>query len=771
MFHYQPNKIIRQVVIVGVGGTGGRLVPLVTQLLTTTPLTKRAKVILMDGDIVEEKNCKRQLFIPSEVGKNKADVMASRYNRAFGANTLSIPSFFPLGYKHYTGGMHKLFLKTPEELQGIQDLLLSLMCRDSAEYQEVKLQLSTMNDEQKINLLIPWVEKLVVSMKAGLTVFVLAVDSVEARQSLMTFIQELAAYRFTSSSEAGSSTSLAANIVVIDGGNEDVFGQVNYFNPVTIDLCPFNDVHSISDRGYFSMPTALVPFPSGRYLNMVEGVSERRCGDVDQTLSVNNMVASMMSLVFHNLFYNLPMNFHKICFNLNGAMSTEYMTNQWMKGVITSDKQYQAGLLSKDYSSDMVLGSKAFKDLSTDDKRLFGVWRNQERLVSGSVCEDYMVNAAPASCRSTMSVSSRNQTVLTNSDSLKGYFMLSRNTNFLSCSWSEIVIPLMYEGYRRGQVTKEVFFPLIAKMIFLDSSPSWMGWRAVFENGDCMRNAHNLHKLMSESAVTNRSQYLVLGTSCVSKAIFMRPGYNRNDTDTFNFSTGELLKSSLADTNEVLLAICNDGTNVVAGSCVDLYMTNKDCMRFTASYVLISNVISSLANNPSLNNGYSYFMEQLVKVIRTSRTGHNVVPRRLEAMTMFLADMSGHSGANETGERASVIPLYIQNENRGISETVSSGHCGYYVYGENYMAFSYPGRILSYSGRVNCSPITSEIQRKLNLAKLLLAADLSPIAVQEEEPEEVIPNPEAPEEASIPEEYDEGDREYDEGDLEYEEWR
>jgi PRTRC genetic system ThiF family protein len=86
-------------VIVGAGGNGAYLVPnLLRQIsiqnarlhLNRRPLHK---IVIIDADIVEEKNLTRQNFVRNDVGKNKAEVMATRYGKAFGLEVDYIPEY------------------------------------------------------------------------------------------------------------------------------------------------------------------------------------------------------------------------------------------------------------------------------------------------------------------------------------------------------------------------------------------------------------------------------------------------------------------------------------------------------------------------------------------------------------------------------------------------------------------------------------------------------------------------------------------------------
>jgi len=83
----KPIKII----MLGAGGTGGHVAPHLYRLLYA--LERYTKVIICDGDIVEQKNLVRQNFISADLGKNKAQVLAERYASAFGMEISYIPEY------------------------------------------------------------------------------------------------------------------------------------------------------------------------------------------------------------------------------------------------------------------------------------------------------------------------------------------------------------------------------------------------------------------------------------------------------------------------------------------------------------------------------------------------------------------------------------------------------------------------------------------------------------------------------------------------------
>lgn len=84
-----PVRIIQ----VGCGGTGSYIVPAICQYVSTSPFKDRTEIILIDGDIVEQKNLVRQRFISQDLNRNKAEVLAERYSNAFGVNIKSLAEY------------------------------------------------------------------------------------------------------------------------------------------------------------------------------------------------------------------------------------------------------------------------------------------------------------------------------------------------------------------------------------------------------------------------------------------------------------------------------------------------------------------------------------------------------------------------------------------------------------------------------------------------------------------------------------------------------
>ena len=80
-----------KIVMIGAGGTGAYVAPHIYRLLHV--LDRPVRFIIADGDTVEEKNLIRQNFVASDLGENKAKVLAERYASAFGMEIEYIPEF------------------------------------------------------------------------------------------------------------------------------------------------------------------------------------------------------------------------------------------------------------------------------------------------------------------------------------------------------------------------------------------------------------------------------------------------------------------------------------------------------------------------------------------------------------------------------------------------------------------------------------------------------------------------------------------------------
>lgn len=96
---FEKNHTTYHFVVVGAGGTGGHLVPNLARLISIkNNESKQHTLTIIDNDIVEEKNLIRQNFTNNDINKNKAEVLATRYSRAYGLPINYVPSYLESPY-------------------------------------------------------------------------------------------------------------------------------------------------------------------------------------------------------------------------------------------------------------------------------------------------------------------------------------------------------------------------------------------------------------------------------------------------------------------------------------------------------------------------------------------------------------------------------------------------------------------------------------------------------------------------------------------------
>lgn len=93
---FDPHMHIKEVILIGLGGTGAQIARSVARLVYDMGRARLhvPAVRFIDPDTVEEKNIGRQLFSYGDIGQSKARVLASRFNAALGLNISAIDKPF-----------------------------------------------------------------------------------------------------------------------------------------------------------------------------------------------------------------------------------------------------------------------------------------------------------------------------------------------------------------------------------------------------------------------------------------------------------------------------------------------------------------------------------------------------------------------------------------------------------------------------------------------------------------------------------------------------
>lgn len=283
---YNPNAIFSNILVFGAGGTGSRVVAQLAQLITTVPWIQRMSpaMYVYDDDVVETKNLARQLFAKGDVGKHKAAVVAQRYSKQYDLPITAIC----------------------ERIVDESTLIMT--------YKRAVMAEGYNQEDAIIRMMRP-------------TLAIMCVDSMEARRNILSSLAQMY---------------FPYNIVVIDPGNEDTFGQVSVFNPI------FHPIHSpllgyasnhntwlknIPDFHPHAFNLNYIPMPIGQYLLGKDTRGTGSCADLDQTLALNSMMASACVSVAQSLMFCLPVSIRSAYYSLDLDNRSDKISFKWLKGV------------------------------------------------------------------------------------------------------------------------------------------------------------------------------------------------------------------------------------------------------------------------------------------------------------------------------------------------------------------------------------------------------------------------------------------------------
>lgn len=373
---FNPNITANKVVVIGAGGTGSRFIPKAAQFLAHNKLTPGATMYVVDDDVVEEKNCVRQNFIKMDVGKNKADVVATRYSKAFGVKVISVPSKF----EFHASESNRITRYT--DIPGISanDDLVVVICVD---------KVAARRDLLKAGL-----------EHAGKIVFLDAGNEATYGQ-VRVFTNSIFSCRPGSSEEedffSKESFQKAYGLELEDVLHQSLFEGVTlgeqpfaqdflhlYLSSpenilshsgigygLTVNMTVHSDLSPDSSRIYSSrlntsakqnllellaqkfppalpgMPRLLEeagfdrnivleewPIPFKFYLSLQDGEGES-CADLDQTLAVNDLASATLMGLFQTIGYKLPLNNCESYFTVTGSGSyNPFSTKELLNSVI-----------------------------------------------------------------------------------------------------------------------------------------------------------------------------------------------------------------------------------------------------------------------------------------------------------------------------------------------------------------------------------------------------------------------------------------------------
>jgi hypothetical protein len=286
MFTYTNRQILANVVIIGCGGTGSRLLPMISQLLSRGKWNDMVPTItLVDGDEVEVKNLTRQNFIMDDVGRNKAECLAERYGGAFELPTVCINQYVPDNAQSMTAW---LSANVPEQMR-----------------------------------------RLVADRP---TVFFLCVDNMKVRYNIIQSILY-------------STAQTNYDHLIVDAGNENTYGQARVFSSrIIAEQEFFNPDLSALDRlvpkGTDGIELPFLPCPIGQYLRSsgYQGNPDASCADLEQTAAVNAIMAMSMFSIMQNMYMNLPVKVETWFYDIHNGNDQTRLNPAWMRDVLTGNQ-------------------------------------------------------------------------------------------------------------------------------------------------------------------------------------------------------------------------------------------------------------------------------------------------------------------------------------------------------------------------------------------------------------------------------------------------
>lgn len=353
MFEKRMNMIPASIHIVGCGGTGSRLVPLVAQLVRSHPLlSSTTNIFLYDGDEVELKNLSRQNFAPADIGKNKAMVLAARYGKAYGVPIIAMPEYIPV-IPDIMGGFH----------DATNETAVSMFNRgyaaDNGRLANVLSPSNVLGRMGSFNVLSDADREKALERSS---IWISCVDNVDARLTLMSMLLSssfvsrsdqygMNVFRDDNAPSRSLGTLPSRAPIFIDAGNENTFGQVRVcesllpavygiaqgittsssLNTVLKKGDPLRDIFS-NNLNITHVPMYMDVLP---YLENVFNPPEveASCADLDQTLAINSQMAIGIVSFLQNILLNHPLKMSACYYDIHNGNSQDKLDQTWLRKI------------------------------------------------------------------------------------------------------------------------------------------------------------------------------------------------------------------------------------------------------------------------------------------------------------------------------------------------------------------------------------------------------------------------------------------------------
>lgn len=266
MFFRKFGLLFQDVILVGCGGTGSRVVAPLIQTIKQAQAQLNPQLWLVDGDIFEHKNLTRQNCIERDIGRNKAVVMAERYGTALDFPVVAVPHM--MVDKRYDN--HGMFGRCSHD-QGRRGML------------------STRR------------------------LWILCVDSVEARLNILKTASPKDIIIDAGNEDTFGQVSIFDNVSLPHARTE--------MSPQPTDMKPFSGEYELP-----FIPSVVYSYLNAKHN---PSPATGSCADLDQSLAINNLMAAGIVNMVQNLAYNNPFYCRTNYFDLIKGNNSERMSVNW----------------------------------------------------------------------------------------------------------------------------------------------------------------------------------------------------------------------------------------------------------------------------------------------------------------------------------------------------------------------------------------------------------------------------------------------------------
>lgn len=278
--YYKPklvhwNYASTAIYVVGCGGTGGRLIPILAQHImnhnldiqlmrdTKVHLKHKLKLVLIDFDIVEQKNLKRQNFFQFDIGKNKAKCLAERYSALYGID---------IEYSE------KTFAETYENMIDRGSLSRNNIIFDCT-------------------------------------------DNLDARKSIESTSHDSVIISCGNEDVFGQ-------VLIGNSGSSSLGETKDYLSKCLkiIDCAKSGEsTYSQNKERITSLPTLLSLYPE--FKDTVKPSCTEIALEVEQSMPINMLVAQLAYNAFYHIVGGVPLNYNMVRCNVNNAYTTSFISN------------------------------------------------------------------------------------------------------------------------------------------------------------------------------------------------------------------------------------------------------------------------------------------------------------------------------------------------------------------------------------------------------------------------------------------------------------